>query len=485
MYFVAALVLLVIIFGARAMNKWGVPLVIIALFAGILFGSDVLNLVSFDNYKLAQNIANFALVFVLFTGGFVTKKERLRLVRGPALVLATAGVMITALVIAGLLYTLLHYSLSKAILISCIIASTDAAAVFSILRSKSLKPELSAVVEIESATNDPMAIVLTTVAVNLVVAHTLSPLDIGLSLLWQIAGGVAIGLLIGKAGTYFGKYITDLDKGYFYLYLIALIMLSYGVADEVRASGIMSAFFAGYVMGNSKNLPYKSTSSTLLDALSSIGNVVIFVLLGLLVFPREFRYTYWDGIVLFLILAFVARPIALTICTFFAKPKYSIKEKIFLNWSGLRGAVPIVLATYPAAKGIEGSGAIFNIVFIAVLLSMVIQGSTIAKLSSLLKLSTKAKPRPKQVMELVAMQNSELELIEIVVDDDTYYGTAAVWLFNLPPQTAITMVNRHDTIIAPTGTTEIEAGDVLYVLTKTSEIDNVQSEIMKHFKSKK
>jgi len=485
MILAAAIILLAIIFFASVANRWRVPLVVVSLFVGMLFGSDGLKIGNFDNYVLAQQIANSALVFVLFIGGFGTKMDKLKAVFGPAMTLATVGVAVTAAVTAFLLYWLLKINWQTSMLIGCIIASTDAAAVFSILRSRSLDPKMSAAVEVESATNDPMAIILTTIAVGIATASS-STHEIGLSLgiilnlVWQVVGGVGIGLAVGFAACWLSRFVTNLDKGYFYIYVIAVIMLSFGAADAAKASGILSAFFAGFVLGNT-NIPYKSTSATLLDALSTIGNVVIFVLLGLLVSPKEFSGVFKDGILLFLILALAARPVAVFLCTFWAR--YSFKEMLFLNWGGLRGAVPIVLATYPAASRIEGANFIFNIVFFAVLLSMIIQGFTITKLADKLKLAVKARARPRQVMELVALHNSGMELVEIDVDDEIYNGEALVSSFRLPRGTTITMINRDDNIQAPTGQTLIKAGDILYVLVKTEEKYNAMEEILRHFRS--
>jgi len=491
MFLIAALILLAIIFVAKIASKWRVPLVVVSLFAGMIFGDDILKIVHFHDYAYARRIADYALVFVLFIGGFGTKKERLKMVLGPAMVLATVGVMMTAGITMTLFVYLLKLPMQQAILIGCIIASTDAAAVFSILRSRSLNPKLSSVVEIESATNDPMAIILTTIAVKLTVAFALSgnvdttqtalqPINLMLSLIWQIVGGVGIGLLIGWVMVFVSRFVAELDKGYYYIYIISIIMLSYGAANVAGASGILSAFFAGFVLGNS-NIPYKSTSSTLLDALSTIGNVVIFVLLGLLVSPRDFLGVFKDGILLFLILTLVARPVTVAACTFFAK--YSWKENVFLSWSGLRGAVPIVLATYPAAENIEGAKYIFNVVFFAVLLSMLVQGGTITKLADKLKLAYKSRPKPRQVMELVSMHNSGMELVEIDVDDDIYSGSAVVSAFRLPAGTTITMINRNDKIIAPTGQTKIVAGDIIYVLVKSNEVENATAAILGRFSS--
>jgi cell volume regulation protein A len=504
--FLYALILLAIIFVASFASKWRVPLVVISLFAGMLFGTGALGLVPFDDPSAAQKIADYALVFVLFIGGFVTRQDRLQKVFAPAMILATAGVIMTAAITIFLLPVVFGFfhieiRMSQAILIGCIVASTDAAAVFSILRTRSLDPKLSALVEIESATNDPMAIILTTVAVQIAVAQAITstgmgmgipierPFSVVLTLVWQTVGGVGFGLLIGAVAVFLSKFVANLDKGYFYIYIISIVMLSYGVADLAKASGILSAFFAGFVLGNSKKVPYKSTSATLLDALSTMGNVVIFVVLGLLVSPQGFVRVYKEGILLFLILTFVARPAVIAACMYFFK--YSVKDKVFVAWSGLRGAVPMVLATYPAAAeisegvsaGLDNDRYILNTIFFAVLLSMVIQGSTITKLADMFKLATRARFRPRQVMELVSLHNSGMELVEIDVDDDVYSGEALVSSFRLPRGTTITMVNRGDKIKAPTGQTLIRAGDILYVLVKTEERDNAMEEILRHFRS--
>ena len=379
-----ALVLFAIIIIA---SKFRVPFIVIALFAGILFGSDVLGMIEFNDFGTAKVIADYALVFILFIAGFSTKKDKLKLVLAPAMTLATGGVIVTAGVTAILLHFFLSLDIMVSILIGCIIASTDAAAVFSIMRTKSIDPKLSSMVEIESATNDPMGIVLTTIVISLMVS--MSDVSFGHgeilgNLLWQILGGAAIGLLIGWAVVFLSKFVAKLDKEYFYVYLIAVIMFSYGVADFVGANGILSAFFAGFMLGNS-NIPNKSDAFALFDALATIGNVVIFVMLGLLVSPKEFGNIWLSGIVLFAALTLVARPVAVWGCTFFTKN--TLKEKTFICWSGLRGAVPIVLATYPAAAGLDENGYIFNTVFFAVLLSLLVQGVTITKLADKLKLS--------------------------------------------------------------------------------------------------
>ncbi|MDR3011932.1 MAG: potassium/proton antiporter [Chitinispirillales bacterium] len=482
MLFIGAAIMLVIIFAASTMRRWCVPLVLFSLFAGVFFGSDVVHLVKFSDPAIAREIANFALIFVLFVGGYGTCKKKFKAVFAPATVLATVGVILTAAVTAGLFFLFFPaMGLPVAILIGCIIASTDAAAVFSILRTRALEPRLSALVEVESATNDPMAIVLTTVAVSLVAdggGMDGWPVGLVLDLIWKITGGALAGLLVGWIACRLSRYVAKLEMGYYYIFLMAIIWLSFGTAELVGASGVLSAFFAGFILGNA-NIPFKPTSTHFFDSLSTMSNVMIFVLLGFLVKPSKFVSVFWEGVALFLIVTFIARPIATAASTFFAK--YGLKANIFLSWCGLRGAVPMVLATYPLAANINDANRLFNIICVTVLLSMVIQGSTIAPLADKFKLAGKARPRPKQVMELMTLHNSEVELVEIDIDDDVYTGSIPISSFELPDETAITMINRNDKIVVPTGQTEVVAGDILYVLVKVGQEDAVATEIYNHF----
>jgi len=474
MYFIAAIILISIVLTARAASRWRLPLVVIALAAGIIFGSDVLGLVYFDNPVMAKKLADFALIFVLFAGGFGTRRELLKLVFGPAMALSTLGVIITALTTATLLWLAIGGGIMHALMLGVVVSSTDAAAVFSILRSRSLNRRLSAITEIESATNDPMAILLTVAVVQFAGAQLQSPANIGLMIIWQLLAGIGTGLVVGEIGVFLFKHLKTIDRGFFYLFLVGIIFLSYGAADIIGASGIISAFFAGFILGDSK-LPYKKTMTSFLEALATIANVGIFVMLGLLAFPKELGSIWKEALILFAILTFIARPAAVLICTAFGS--FSFKDKLFISWSGLRGAVPIVLATYPYAAGIETSHDIFNIVFLAVSLSIVVQGSTISKLAGWLKLVTKSKPAPSQVMELVTLGDSDLEMCEIHIDEAQYSGSIEIASLNLPHGTTITMINRNEEIIAPQGSTKIHPGDVLYVLVKSDNIDTVNLEI--------
>jgi len=478
---ITSIILLVVVFIAAIFNKQNIPLIILALAVGIIFGSDVTGIIYFDDAKMAQQLANIALIFILFAGGFGTKKSNLSPVIKPTMLLATAGVLLTANIAAILFSFLTRWPYQKSILLCSIISSTDAAAVFSILRSRSIDSKVSSITEIESASNDPMAILSTTFIIQIIIGTGFNTLASILLFIWQLIGGVGFGILFGLMGTFlFGK-IKELDVGYFYIMLIGWILFSYSIADLCRASGMLCVFFAGFIMGN-KKFPYKSGISSFTETLSFIANVGLFILLGLLVFPKKFSGIWELGVILFFVITFISRPITVFLCTFFTK--LSFKEKIFISWSGLRGAVPIVLATYPAAAGIDSEHQIFNIIFFAVVLSIIVQGTTIGKFADFLNLSVKTKRKTKQAMELVTIHDLNYELVEIYIDENIYEGECKISDLSLPVGTTITMINRDNSVIAPSGQTLILPGDILFVLTDSKKIEEVSEKILRMFLKK-
>lgn len=482
MYLLAAFILIAVVLMANMVSRWNVPLIIIALGMGIIFGSDVSGLIYFDNAVLAQQLANASLIFILFAGGFDTRRDNVRSVIGTSMSLATLGVLITGGVTALILWKLLPWDFIYVLLISAIISSTDAAATFSILRTRSVNSRLASIVEVESAANDPMAIISTTFILHwLVVGGDQDSVQTLFIFFWQLLGGIGLGLGIGYIGCLLLNKIKNIDRGYYYIFMIGIILLGFGLADILQASGMLSVFFAGYIMGN-KRFPYKRDISTFVEALSAVANVGIFILLGLLVFPKEFTDIWLQGVLVFLVLTFIGRPVAVLLCTVVGN--FSWKDRLFMSWSGIRGAVPIVLATYPLAAGVKYSHEIFNIIFFAVTLSVLVQGTTIGKLANLLKLATKAKPKSKHSMELVTMLESNLELIEVTIDEEFCTGQVAISMLDLPENTTITMINRKEEILAPSGSTVLLPGDVLFILVVPHKIKEVKEAIFKNFTKK-
>ncbi len=475
---IIAVILLFMVFVARLSSKLNVPLIIIALAIGIIFGSDVTGLIYFDDAIFTRDVANIALIFILFAGGFGTKSNHFKPVAKPAMFLATAGVLITAVITAAFFSFITGWPFLKSLLVSAIISSTDAAAVFSILRTRSISRNVSSITEIESAANDPMAIISTTFILQLILGSGINTTVSMALFLWQLAGGVAFGILTGIAGTYLYNKIRNIDIGYYYVFLIGTILFSFSIADMSRASGMLSAFFTGYVLGN-KKLPFKSGITSFTEILSFIANVGLFIMLGLLVFPHRFSEIWITGIIVFLALTFVGRPVAVLICTAFCGLK--LREKLFISWGGLRGAVPIVLATYPSAAGIDDEHQIFNIVFFAVALSILIQGTTIGWLADFFKLTRKSRMKPGQTMELVTIHDTDYELIQIFIDPDLYKGELKISEMELPPGVTITMINRNNTVIAPRGSSIIYPGDVLSVLASGEKIKKITKQVLGSF----
>lgn len=479
MLFIGSVILLFLALAAAFFRRFKIPMIILALAVGIFFGSDVTGVIYFDDALLTRKLADIVLVFVLFAGGFSIKRADLAPIFAPTMSLASLGVLLTAIVTAVAFYFFSGWPFEKALLVSAAISSTDAAAVFSILRGKSIQTRPASITEIESAANDPMAIISTTFVIDLIAAGST---QVGRALLmfsWQLAGGILIGLAIGYIGALLLRRIREVETGYYYIFLIGLTLASYSAADFLGASGILAAFFAGYSLGNSK-LPNRTVVSSFIATTSFVANAGLFILLGLLVFPKSLGEVWLQGLLMFAVISFIGRPLAVFICT--APFKIPFKEKIFLSWSGIRGSVPIVLATYPAAAGLDPDNKIFNIVFFAVTLSILFQGTTIGKLAEFLGLLAKKKPSNAQRMELVTVHDTKYELAEIFIDESLYEGETRLADIHLSPDTTITMISRKNRILAARGATLIRPGDILTVLAEEDKIETVTAKVFAAFK---
>ena len=471
-YLIVPILLLMIVLAAVWLERWSVPVILIALGMGIVFGSDVLNVWHFDNTLVANQAANVALVFILLHGGFMTKSSDFRPVALPAGGMATWGVVITSAGLFALLYWGFGWSFTNALLPAVIISSTDAAAIFSILKNQSLPRKLRSTIEIESAANDPMAILLTTIAVaSLVSGAEFGWHSVG-SLLWQFSIGPAVGYLTGKSAVFLYNRLVPEDRGYYYLLFIATGLLAFGLSDLVEGSGMLAVFTTGFVMGNAQFV-HKQGVLNFSEAVSTIANIGMFVMLGLLVFPHQWAEIWWKGILLFLALTFVARPIATFLGT--AGMKLGWKHKVFMSWAGLRGAVPIVLATYPAAAGLKGGDDIFNLVFFAVLLSILVQGSTLGLLARVLKLALPARPKPLVSLELITMAHSDYDLVAVEIPESEHASFPRIRDLNLPEGAVIILITRGREIVLPKGNTRLQAWDEVSVLAHAPDVELVKS----------
>lgn len=481
-YIVAPLLLISVVLAAVWLDRWSVPVIVVALGAGILFGSDVLNLWHFDDALLTNQVANLALVFILFQGGFGTKRDDFRSVALPAGGLATWGVVLTASITFLVLWKLLAWPFEKACLLAAIISSTDAAATFSILRRQPLPKKLSSTIEIESAANDPMAVLLTVVAVQSFSHDGISNhLGAVFSFLWKFTVGPLSGWLLAKGALWLFNRLRPQERGHYYVLFLAVVLLTYGVAEIIRASGMLAVFVAGYVMGNSPFV-HKQGVANFSSALSTVANIGMFALMGLLVFPNQWKNIWLDGLILFAVLTCISRPVAVFIGT--AGMRLGWKKKLFISWAGLRGAVPIVLATYPAAAGLSGSQDIFNLVFFAVFLSMLIQGSSLGAAVQLFGFSaSRAKPAPLYNLELITMAKSDMDLITVDLPGPRGTPGPRIQDLHLPPSAVITLITRGAEVISPKGQTCLHGWDQVTILGHIADEEIIRNVLTDPFRS--
>lgn len=477
-YIIAPLLLIAIVLAAIWLDRWSVPVILIALGAGILFGSDVLNLWHFDDVHLTNQVANASLVFILFQGGFGTKRSDFKMVALPAGGMATWGVVLTAAATFGVLHGLLHWPLEKALLLAVIISSTDAAAIFSILRRQPLPSKLSSTVEIESAANDPMAILLTVTTVEILVSGQPLGISVLFSLCWKLAAGFGVGWSLARGALWLFNRLTPQDRGHYYVLSLGIVLLIYGLAEVIHASGMLAVFIAGYVMGNHPFV-HKQGVANFTSALSTIANIGMFALMGLLVFPRQWATLWREGIVLFLVLTFVSRPLAVHLGTLGMRLGW--KNKTFIIWAGLRGAVPIVLATYPAAAGFPIGQDVFNLVFFAVMLSIFVQGSTLGLVAKWLGLSTVLRPKPLYNLELVTMAESDMDLMVVDLPDPQGAPGPRIGDLQLPPGTIITLITRGKELVVSNGGTPLQGWDQVTLLAHVKDEAAIRSALLTPF----
>ena len=477
-YIVSPLILITVVLAAVWLDRWSVPVIFVALAGGILFGSDVFKLWNFDNALLANQVANLALVFILFQGGFGIRRSDFKTVALPAGGLAVWGVLLTAVATFVVLWKCLAWPFEKACLLAAVISSTDAAATLSILRRYTLPRKLSNTLVIESAANDPMAVLLTVVAVQALAFGQARGLGLLLAFAWKFTAGPLLGWAMGRAAVWLFNKLRPQDRGHYYALFFGIVLLTYGLAEQLQISGMLAVFIAGYVMGNHPFV-HKQGVANFSAAFASLANIATFILLGLLVFPHQWGAIWLDGLLLFLVLTFVSRPLAV----FLGTPGMGLspKERLFMSWAGLRGAVPIVLATYPAAAGLPGSQDIFNLVFFAVLLSILVQGSSLGAVARVFGLLTRrTRPEALYSLELFTMAPSDMDLVVVDLPESSRQGFRIQDL-RLPPDTVITLVTRGTQVISPNGATVLQGGDQVTVLAHAPNEDLVRQALQAPF----
>ena len=458
-------ILLLALLAAIASQRLRLPLLITFLGLGMLLGSEGIGGIYFDDAQLARSIGILALIAILFEGGLTTDWVDIRPVVAPALVLSTVGVVITAAVTALPAYYLLDLKPSEALLLGAVVGSTDAAAVFATLRFTTLRRRLAALLNAESGANDPMAVALTLGLISWIEKPAYDAGDLVLLLVRQLGLGLLIGIALGLVAMWLlPRLPTDLAP-FAPVASLATAATTYGVADAAHASGFLAVYIVALFLGNTP-MPLGRSIVAFHEGLAFLAQVVLFIVLGLLVFPSQLGPVAFDAIGVAVVLVFVARPLAVLASTFGFD--FDARERFFLSWAGLRGAVPIVLATFALSAGIGSSNTIFNVVFFVVIVSALVQGLTLEPLAERLGLAGEGKPFPEAPVEVGAVQALGGEILEFRVGPrDAVVGSRVIEL-GLPRDSIVMLIVRERVGVPPRGSTVVEASDVLYVLSTRS-----------------
>jgi len=440
-----------------------VPGLLLFLSLGMAIGSDGLGWVHFDDYELARDIGIVALALIIFEGGLGTRVEDLRPVWGAAISLSVLGTLLTA-AIAGLAAAwLFDLPLLHGLLLGSIIASTDAAAVFAMLRGSPLRPRLARMLEGEAASNDPVAILLVLGFIDWIQLPDYGIADMVGMFVSQAAIGVGIGLAVGWLGV---RALTVLDlptPGLYPVASLTIAALAFGAADVLGGSGFLAVYLCGLLV-DAGAIPAKRTITAFHDGVAWVAQLTMFLTLGLLVFPSQLGDTAVEGLLLAAVLIVVARPLASLIATAFSK--FTAAERVMLGWVGLRGAVPVVLATFPVIAGIDGSVDFFNIIFFAVVISLLVQGPAIEPLARRLRLTTDEVVDLPPLVETATIQELGADVVEYRVRERDAIDGAHVRDLGLPRDAIVNVIVRGREAIPPRGSTRLHAGDRLHVLVR-------------------
>ncbi|NUT54463.1 MAG: potassium/proton antiporter [Thermoleophilia bacterium] len=438
----------------------GLPVLSAFLALGMLLGSDGPGGIEFDDAKLAREVGIIGLALILYEGGLQTSWRRLRQVAVPAALLSTIGVVVSALIVGVAAYVLFDLTWLESVLLGAVVSSTDAAAVFATLRFTHIRRRLARTLEAESGGNDPMAIALTLG----LIAWIEKPDDYGIDdllllVVQQLGIGLVVGVAFGVLASWAFSRLPHSIGAFAPVASLAAAALGFGLADVLGGSGFLAVYLVGLAVGSTPSR-YRRHLVAFHEGLAFVAQVVLFIVLGLLVFPSDLLDVAAPGLALALALTLIARPVSVWAST--ALNDFNARERILLGWAGLRGAVPIVLATFVLSSDVPDKETIFNAVFFVVVVSAILQGTTLERLAQRLGLIAPAPPLHEAPIEVGPL--SKLELVDFAVADDHAVNGSAVRELGLPRSALIAVINRGDDTIPPRGSTVVKAGDRLFVL---------------------
>lgn len=452
--------------------RFGIPTLLLFLLVGMAFGSDGLG-IQFNSASDAQFIGMIALSIILFSGGMDTRYADIKPVLKQGILLSTVGVLVTTLLTGLFIFFLsqhTHANIELTLLVSLLLAatmsSTDSASVFSLLRSQrmNLKYNLRPMLELESGSNDPMAYMLTIVLIQVIGSGSNFDITVILKDLFiQFLFGGVIGYAFGKLAVWLVNKIELSNSALYPILLLSLVFITFTLTDLVKGNGYLAVYIAGMIVGNAR-LAYRKETNTFMNGLTWLFQIIMFLTLGLLVNPHEMLDIAVTALLIGIFMILIARPVSVFLCLLPFKG-ITNKARVFISWVGLRGAVPIIFATYPVIAQIPGSNQLFNIVFFITLLSLIIQGMTISKMARWLKLDL---PEEKEGNEFGVELPDEIDthLNDITLTEDMLISGNRLVDMNIPKGTLVMLIKRGNEFIIPNGQIELHVGDKLLVMSE-------------------
>lgn len=460
---IASILLLISIIAGKTTSRLGVPTLIFFLVVGILAGSEGIGGIHFDNASYAQFIGIVALNFILFSGGMDTNWQSIRPILWRGVTLSTLGVILTAVIVGLFVHFLFGFTIYEGLLLGSIVSATDAAAVFAILRNKgiALKGYLRPLLELESGSNDPMAYFLTIALTGIVAGGEASITQLLIEFLKEFLLGGTIGYLMGRASVWLINNIKLETEGLYPVLTLGLAMFTYSSTHFIGGNGFLAIYICALIIGNSRMVRRRSLIK-FYDGQAWLMQIILFLTLGLLVFPSRIAPLIGMGLLISGFLIFVARPIS--VFTSLSLFNSNTRNKLFISWVGLRGGVPIVFATYPLIAGIEKADLIFNLVFFISVTSVLLQGTTLSYVAKLLHVTVPAKAKRRIGLDFEATDNIKGAMQKFTLPEHSKIIGRRIVDIHIPPTVNILAIKRDNVYIAPNGSTRSLGNDVVYVL---------------------
>ena len=465
------------ILAGKASSRLGVPALLLFLGVGMLCGSDGLG-IQFEDNHIAQNIGTIALCIILFSGGLDTKIAEIRPIIAQGVLLATVGVFLTAIITGLIIWSILGMTMASAgiglltsLLLASTMASTDSASVFSILRSKGLhlKNNLRPMLELESGSNDPMAYVMVISLIEIIKIDSAPNYWIaGGTLILQLGIGAVLGLVIGKLAVKIFNRIKIGNDSLYPILIFTFCIFIFSVTYFVKGNGFLAVYIGGLVIGNSKFV-HKRSSLNFFDGLAWMSQLIMFLTLGLLVNPHELVPIIIPGLIISFFMIFFSRPLTVFLCLLPFR-KMPFKDKTYVSWVGLRGAVPIIFAIFPLVENVPHARLIFNIVFFCTLVSLVVQGTSLPLIARWLNLADKPR-QMKKLRDFDVDFSNDIKSVTTEIDITAKILSNGNQLMNLslPDNTIVVMVKREEKYFVPTGNTTLKEKDKILIITDNHE----------------